>query len=80
MTDKPDSRKQFILPADIRDLLLSYLYQRPYGEVASGVALLQGLAEAPETKALPGLRAVPEPSDFPPQAGAPDLPPGLPTN
>lgn len=33
----------YALPAALRDALLAYLMQRPYSEVAEGVAALQAL-------------------------------------
>jgi hypothetical protein len=82
MPQKPDPTKTFILPAPVRNLLLEYLYQRPYGEVANGVALLNGLREVDDTPKQEGpivaLRAVKEPSDYPAQ-DAPQVPHDLPT-
>ena len=41
--------KNYILTTEQRDTLLSYLYQRPYREVAKGVEMLQGLPDLPPT-------------------------------
>jgi len=41
--------KQFILPDDVRGLLLSYLITRPYMEVEGGVKMLRELKELPES-------------------------------
>jgi hypothetical protein len=42
------NEKTFILAEEQRTVLLGYLYSRPYGEVAKGVAMLQALPEIPE--------------------------------
>jgi len=38
---------KFILPEDVRASLLEYLAQRPYREVAEGIAALISLTEIP---------------------------------
>ncbi len=40
--------KNFIITEEQRLVILGYLYSRPYGEVAKGVAMLQALPELPE--------------------------------
>ena len=37
--------KQFIISEEQRNNILGYLFGRPYGEVARGVEMLQGLPE-----------------------------------
>ena len=41
---------KFILPEAVRASLLEYLSQRPYREVAEGIAALMSLEKAPEEK------------------------------
>ena len=45
--DKP---KTYLLPEDVRNSILQYLFSRPYQEVARGVQMLEGLVVAPEPK------------------------------
>jgi hypothetical protein len=42
---KPDPRKQYLMSHEVREALLSYLFQRPYAEVARGVDMLRELPE-----------------------------------
>jgi len=44
----------FILPEAVRTSLLEYLAQRPYREVAEGIAALISLTEIPEDTAKKG--------------------------
>lgn len=39
--------KTYLLPEELKNALLSYLYDRPYKEVGAGVRMLEGLLEAP---------------------------------
>jgi hypothetical protein len=41
-----EEEKNYIMPAALRDALLSYLSSRPWAEVNEGVAALQSLEEA----------------------------------
>jgi hypothetical protein len=40
--------KIFLISEDLRNNLLAYLFERPFKEVAQGIANLQGLQEAPQ--------------------------------
>lgn len=42
--------KTYLLPETVRDAVLNYLVQRPYAEVAQGVAALQRLEEVPASQ------------------------------
>jgi hypothetical protein len=48
--------KQFVLDESLRNELISWMMQKPYGEVAIAIAKLQSLPEVP----APKLAAVPE--------------------
>ena len=55
--------KIFLLPEDVRNGILQYMYAQPYQSVARGIALLEGLQEVPaaEPPKLPRLSTVTEP-------------------
>lgn len=42
----PQQEKQFLMPATLRDALLTYLSQKPFAEVAEGIQALSQLKEA----------------------------------
>jgi hypothetical protein len=46
VNNKP--QKNYILPGEIRDAILRYLYTKPHGEVRVGVHLLETLEELVE--------------------------------
>jgi hypothetical protein len=46
-----DLQKQYLISHETRDALLSYLFNRPYAEVARGVEMLNALPEFIEAKA-----------------------------
>jgi hypothetical protein len=44
-----EPEKNFIITNEQRTMLLGYLFARPYGEVAKGVAMLLALPEVPSS-------------------------------